>query len=100
MGMATSPSYDTPSAIAKLDPQNRVALPRRIREEANIEPGTEFVLFVEGDGRVVLMTRRAITERIHAMFADSGISSDDIRGLRDEDAQAEEEKWQRMQQSA
>ncbi len=87
----------TPTRI-KLDPHNRVVLPRAIRDQADIAPGTEFTVIVEGRGRITLATPEAITAELHAMFAhvreeDPRPAEEIIRDQREHDAFAEEEKW-------
>jgi hypothetical protein len=79
--------------------------PRGVREAAGVAASTEFVVLVEAPGRIVLSTREAITAELHAMFAplraaDPRPAEQLIRELRDEDALAEEEKWQRMAEGA
>lgn len=83
------------TAKTKLDGNNRVVLPRSAREQARIDPETEFAVIVEGEGDIRLLTRRAITERMQEMFLplrESGYSVEQYLREKDEDAEAEQDE--------
>lgn len=57
-------------------------------------------MFTDGPGRIVLSTRRAVAAELRAMFVAAPLAGDSttvIRRMRDEEAAAEDERWQRLQ---
>lgn len=79
------------TTTVKLDPQNRVVLPRRVREDASIASGAELVAIVEGPGRILLVTRDALVTELQDMFAGAR-GTEDLLAEREADADAEDER--------
>jgi bifunctional DNA-binding transcriptional regulator/antitoxin component of YhaV-PrlF toxin-antitoxin module len=52
--------------VVQVDEKGRVVIPRKAREEAGMTYGASVVARPEGQGRLVLETREAIRERLHA----------------------------------
>jgi len=54
--------------VVEVGAKGRLVIPAPLRRQLGIDEGTELVALVE-DGALVLMTRDAIADRLHAMFA-------------------------------
>jgi AbrB family looped-hinge helix DNA binding protein len=59
------------TSLVIVGPKGRVVIPVEIRRRLGVEEGSELVAVVEGDG-VLLLPRRAVRERLRALFAESG----------------------------
>ena len=80
----------------------RVLLSAALRSAALLDKGDELVASVLGKGVVLLETREAISDRVHANAAGVGVPDATalIRANRDEDIRASEESWARKVQLA
>ncbi len=54
--------------VVEVGAKGRLVVPARLRRQLGIEEGSELVALVE-NGALVLLTRDAIADRLHAMFA-------------------------------
>jgi bifunctional DNA-binding transcriptional regulator/antitoxin component of YhaV-PrlF toxin-antitoxin module len=85
------------SASFNLGPKGRFVLPVAIRRAARVPDGATLVAHAEGEGRIVIETRAAISARVWASApVPIGVDSvADIRELRDEDVRISDTAAQR-----
>ncbi len=93
MAMSTS----TEVSAFNLGPQGRFVLPIAVRRAANLTEGEAMVARAEGEGRIVIETRAAITKRVWANApTPTGLNTiSDVRQMRSEDNQTSEVNFNR-----
>ncbi len=95
-------STTTEVSSFNLGKQGRFVLPIAVRRAAHIEDGATMVARADGEGRIVIETREAITKRVWAS-APTSIGLDtiaDVRQMRNEDNKISESNFTRRSQAA
>ncbi len=95
-------SSSTKVSTLNLGAQGRIVLPVAVRRAANLSEGVAMVARAEGEGRIVIETRAAITKRVWASApTPTGLDTiDDVRQMRNEDNEISESNFTRRSQAA
>lgn len=95
-------STSTEVSAFNLGPQGRVVLPIAVRRAANLTEGAAMVARAEGEGRIVIEIREAITKRVWANApTPTGLNTiSDVRQMRSEDNETSEVNFTRRSRAA
>ncbi len=95
-------STSTEVSAFNLGAQGRFVLPVAVRRAANLSEGVAMVARAEGEGRIVIETREAITKRVWASApTPTGLDTiADVRQMRNEDNKISEVNFTRRSQAA
>ncbi len=94
-------STSTEVSAFNLGAQGRFVLPIAVRRAANLTEGVVMVARAEGEGRIVIETREAITKRVWASApTPTGLDTiKDVRQMRNEDNKISESNFTRRSQA-
>jgi bifunctional DNA-binding transcriptional regulator/antitoxin component of YhaV-PrlF toxin-antitoxin module len=90
-------STSTEVSAFNLGAQGRFVLPVAVRRAANLSEGATLVARAEGEGRIVIETREAITKRVWANApTPMGLNTiADVRAMRNEDNEISQTNYTR-----
>ncbi len=95
-------STSTEVSTFNLGAQGRLVLPIAVRRAAHLSEGATMVARAEGEGRIVIETREAITKRVWANApTPAGLDTiADVRQMRNEDNKISENNFTRRSRTA
>ena len=80
----------------KVDARGRMVIPQSVRERAGLEPDAYVAVEVDERGRISLLTMGYITKQVQELFADVDYSTEQYLRDKEEDAEAEDERFQEL----
>ncbi|MDX6651633.1 MAG: hypothetical protein QOG09_730 [Solirubrobacterales bacterium] len=83
--------------IAKVGLKGQVVVPKEIRDRLGIKPG-DRVSISQGEGDVRVRRLLTLDELVGILEGAPGGGTQELEGLRREDRELEEAKWQRFEQ--